>query len=216
MYKGFAMKMKEKPEEKVWQEFQTKSGVTDQQLAQFQKYAHLLLEWNEKHNLTAIDNLGGVVNQHFLDSLALRKFQDLEAITTLADVGPGAGFPALPLKILYPHLKIILIEVTYKKQVFLQEVVDLLELDNVEIAPLDWRTFLRTTEGEIDLFVSRAALDEMELTRMFRSTSAYKTKTMVYWASNTWECAEKVKEYLKKEETYEIKNKVRKLVFFHI
>lgn len=208
------MKLKEKPEEKIWHEFQLKTNLSDVELAKFQLYADLLREWNEKHNLTAIDNLGGIVNQHFLDSIALRDFHDLTQVSVLADVGPGAGFPALPLKIIYPHLKIILIEVTYKKQLFLQEVVDQLELENVEIASVDWRTFVRTTEGEIDLFVSRAALDEVELTRMFRSTSAYKNKQMIYWASNLWECNEKVKGYLKRQERYQIKNKIRKLVFF--
>lgn len=209
-------KLREKPEERVWSDFQAAENLTDAQLHQFQQYSDLLFEWNEKHNLTAINNLSGVVNQHFTDSLSLRKFFDLNTVSVVADVGPGAGFPLLPLKIMFPHLKIILIEVTHKKQLFLQEVVDVLGLTDVEIAPLDWRTFVRTTEGTIDLFVSRAALDEVELARMFRTNSVYRNATMVYWASNLWECNPKVAQYISEVHNYTVKYKERKLVFFRL
>ena len=206
--------LKQKPDEKVWQNFQEREKLTDQQVQQFQTYFTLLQEWNEICNLTAITTLSGSVNQHFSDSLALRQFMDLSQIKTMADVGAGAGFPALPLKILYPDMYVVLIEVTQKKQRFLQEVINQLGLTNIEISPLDWRTFLRTTEGEIDLFVTRAALDEVELARMFRGNCPYRTSELVYWASNDWECDSKVVEYLKVLHPYKNNRKDRKLALF--
>ena len=206
-------KIKEKPAERVWADFKKDVSLTDEQLSQFQRYADVLLAENEKYNLTAINNLSGVAQQHFVDSLALAQSMDLSAVSMIADVGSGAGFPSIPLKIMYPHLKIILIEVTYKKQLFLQELVDMLNLDNVDVVDLDWRTFVRTTEAPVDLFVTRAALGELELTRAFRSTSAYRDATIVYWVSSTWKCAEKVKKYFLKSFDYQVKHKNRKLVF---
>ncbi|MBL4587864.1 16S rRNA (guanine(527)-N(7))-methyltransferase RsmG [Candidatus Babeliales bacterium] len=206
--------IKEKPAERVWAQFQKEIAMSEDQLHQFQRYAEVLLAENEKYNLTAINNLAGVVQQHFVDSLALGNSMDLSSISMIADVGSGAGFPAIPLKIMYPHLKIILIEVTYKKQLFLKELVDMLNLDNVDVVDLDWRTFIRTTEAPIDLFVTRAALGEVELTRAFRSTSAYRNATIVYWVSSIWECAEKVKKYFVKSFDYKVKHKNRKLAFF--
>ena len=96
----------------------------------------------------------------------------------------------------------------------MQEVINQLGLTNIEISPLDWRTFLRTTEGEIDLFVTRAALDEVELARMFRGNCPYRTSELVYWASNDWECDSKVVEYLKVLHPYKNNRKDRKLALF--
>lgn len=210
------MKLRQKPEEKIWLEFQEREKLTDHQVEQFKAYNSMLQEWNEVCNLTAITSLSGIVNQHFSDSLAVRQFVDLSKVTAVADVGAGAGFPALPLKILYPNLSIVLIEVTQKRQRFLQEVINQLGLTDVAICPLDWRTFLRTTEGEIDLFVTRAALDEVELSRLFRSTSPYRTAELAYWASNEWECNPKVTEYLSRVELYKNNRKDRKLAFFKL
>jgi len=207
-------KIKEKPAERVWADFKKDVSVTDEQLSQFQRYADVLLEENEKYNLTGINNLSGVAQQHFVDSLALAKSMDLSSVSMIADVGSGAGFPSIPLKIMYPHLKIILIEVTYKKQLFLQELVDMLNLDNVDVVGLDWRTFVRTTEAPVDLFVTRAALGEVELMRAFRTNSAYSGSTIAYWVSNTWECVEKVKEYFVRSFEYQVKQKKRKIAFF--
>jgi len=207
------MKLRQKPEEKIWIDFQKESGLTDEQIEKFQAYASLLLQRNEEFNLTAIRDLSGVVRQHFQDSLAVRDFVDLKTISTIADVGSGPGFPGLPLKIVFPHLKVILLEVTKKKQQFLTEVIDLLGLENVEICDLDWRTFLRTTSDGVDLFVTRAALDEVELSRAFRTSCPYNTSTIVYWVAEGWEPSPKVADLVQKIETYKLGKKTRRLAF---
>jgi 16S rRNA (guanine527-N7)-methyltransferase len=210
------MKLRQKPPEKVWAEFQETVKPTKVQLAQFQEYASYLMECNQLFNITAINELSGVVRQHFLDSLALADFLDLSQVKTIADIGTGGGFPALPLKIMYPHLKIVLIEVTKKKQEFLADVVRILKLTDVTICGLDWRTFLRNFEEDIDVFVTRAAIDDLELSRMFRPACPYNKATLVYWASKDWEPHPKVAPLISRIESYKLANKDRRLVFMHL
>ncbi|MBD3231251.1 16S rRNA (guanine(527)-N(7))-methyltransferase RsmG [Candidatus Dependentiae bacterium] len=207
-------KIREKPAEKSWVEFKKKESLNAAQLKKFQKYAELLLEWNEDINLTSIKNLAGVVRQHFLDSLALIKFIDFKKVNSIADIGTGAGFPALPLKIIFTDLKVYLIEVTKKKQKFLKTIVEELNLKKVEIIDFDWRTFLRKTQFDIDIFVTRAALDDYELCRMFRETCFYKDKKLIYWGTSEWEPHLKNERYLKDAKSYKLGKKERKLFFF--
>lgn len=207
------MKIREKPADKVWASFQEEAKLTDDQLQQFQKYADYLRECNELFNLTAITDLSGIVRQHFLDSLALAEFVDMKTVNVMADIGTGAGFPAIPLKIMYPHLKLILIEVTKKKQEFLSDIIRLLNLDNVMICDLDWRTFVRTTKYEIDFFVTRAALDDLELCRALKPACHYKDKTIIYWVTKLWEPNPKTAHLVSKLEQYKLGNKDRQLAF---
>lgn len=103
----------------------------DLQLQQFESYYRLLIEWNEKMNLTGITERSAVYEKHFYDSLLLGEAVDLNHASSLADIGSGAGFPALPLKIVYPHLKIMIVDALAKRIRFLQEVVALIGLENV-------------------------------------------------------------------------------------
>ncbi|MBM3887022.1 16S rRNA (guanine(527)-N(7))-methyltransferase RsmG [Candidatus Dependentiae bacterium] len=210
------MKYKQKDPALVWAQFQESEQLTDEQLAQFQQYETYLSGQNELFNLTAITELSGIVRNHFQDSIMLRKFVDFNAISTICDVGAGAGFPSIPLKIMFPHLKVILIEVTRKKREFLKDVTELMGLQDVEICADDWRTFIRTTEHPIDLFVTRAALDELELVRVFKPASPYRNVPMVYWASNEWEVHPRAAEFLKKTEIYKIGQKTRKFAFMGV
>lgn len=207
---------KEKSFEKIWAEFQQNQKLTDEQLKQFKKFQGMLSDWNKKINLTAITDLAGIIRQHFEDSLELRKFIDLNKIKTLADIGTGAGFPSIPLKIIYPHLKVFLIEVNNKKQKFLLALIDYLKLKDVEIINLDWRTFLRTTKKQIDTFVTRAAIDEVELCRMFQPSCFYKNSKLVYWVTQEWEPNSKVKIFLKEQKEYLLGHKRRKLAFMEL
>lgn len=188
--------------------------LSDHQLAQFESYLLLLQEWNKKINLTAVDDDRGIVSIHFNDSLQLSKCMDVSAISSLADVGTGAGFPGLALKIMYPHLNVLLIEVVQKKIEFLDAVIAALGLEDVQICGLDWRNFLRNTEFDIDLFVSRAALPVEELIRLFKPSCRYKDAELVYWASRSWKPTSEEQAFIEKEYTYAIENKGRKLVFF--
>lgn len=99
-----------------------KITLTENQYEQFQKYFELLAEWNEKMNLTAITDESGVALKHFADSLSLLNFVDIPQNSTLADVGTGAGFPGVVLKIARPDIKLTLIDSLNKRLVFLGEV----------------------------------------------------------------------------------------------
>lgn len=99
-----------------------KITLTENQYEQFQKYFELLAEWNEKMNLTAITDESGVALKHFADSLSLLKFVDIPQNSSLADVGTGAGFPGVVLKIARPDIKLTLIDSLNKRLVFLGEV----------------------------------------------------------------------------------------------
>ena len=102
--------------------------LTDAQLALFDRYAELLVEWNEKMNLTAITDPEGIVIKHFLDSLSLLCCVQIPRGALLVDVGTGAGFPAVPLQIARPDLKITLLDSLNKRLLFLQEVAAQLHL----------------------------------------------------------------------------------------
>lgn len=99
------------------------------QIEQFYKYMNLLIEWNEKINLTAIIEPEEIILKHFIDSLTICKY--IENNATLADVGTGAGFPGIPLKIYRPDIKITLVDSLNKRINFLNEVINNLELKNI-------------------------------------------------------------------------------------
>lgn len=127
-------------------------------------------------------------------------------------LAPAADFQGLPLKIIFPHLKTYLMEVNGKKRQFLQHVIDTLGLENVILIDLDWRSFLRCTTEEIDLFVTKAALHEDELIRMFRQTCHYKTSQLIYWASDEWETDPKAVPYIKEILPYTFRRKERRFI----
>ena len=116
---------------KIMTLYATKLNIkfTEEQLEKFYQYMNLLLEWNEKINLTAIVEPKEVILKHFIDSLTINKY--LKENSTLADVGTGAGFPGIPLKILRPDIKITLVDSLNKRINFLNEVIEKLNLENI-------------------------------------------------------------------------------------
>ncbi|MDD6757505.1 MAG: 16S rRNA (guanine(527)-N(7))-methyltransferase RsmG [bacterium] len=105
---------------------------TDKQLYQLSKFYELLIEWNQKINLTRITDKKEVYLKHFYDSLTISKELDLNKINTLCDVGTGAGFPGIVLKIFYPNLKITLIDSLLKRVKYLNEIIKELNLKEIK------------------------------------------------------------------------------------
>ncbi|GCF10756.1 16S rRNA (guanine(527)-N(7))-methyltransferase RsmG [Dictyobacter arantiisoli] len=99
----------------------------------FLRYRQELLDWNTRFNLTAIKDPEEVLTKHFLDSLSLLQIYDTQEPVRILDIGSGAGFPGIPLKIVRPQWRVTLIEATGKKITFLQHMVDTLQLENVEV-----------------------------------------------------------------------------------
>lgn len=110
--------------------------LDDAQIEQFETYYRELAIWNKQVNLTSITDLSDVVTKHFLDSLSVATSFSESSITSggrLLDVGSGAGFPGVPLKIAFPDLDVVLLEATGKKVAFLDHLVRVLALDGVAV-----------------------------------------------------------------------------------
>ena len=105
--------------------------LDDVQIQQFMIYYELLVEWNKVMNLTGITEFEEVIIKHFLDSLAVVKVCDMAQITRVIDIGTGAGFPGIPLKIAFPHLNLVLLDSLKKRINFLDAVINELNLDNI-------------------------------------------------------------------------------------
>lgn len=110
-------------------------GITlsAEQLKQFDLYYEELVSWNEKMNLTGITEREQVYTKHFYDSISLAFFLDMNEIKNLADIGSGAGFPGIPLKICFPHLKLTIVDSLNKRISFLQHICTTLKLTDVQL-----------------------------------------------------------------------------------
>ena len=108
--------------------------ITEAKMRQFERYLELLQEWNEKINLTAITQREEVYLKHFYDSLTAGLYVDFsKGVHSLCDVGSGAGFPSIPLKIIYPELQITIVDSLKKRITFLEEIVKELGLSGVSL-----------------------------------------------------------------------------------
>ncbi len=105
--------------------------LSEAQVDQFILYKQLLIEWNQKMNLTAITEDIEIITKHFLDSLTIHKALDMLKVNTLIDIGTGAGFPGLVIKIAFPHIHVTLVDSLKKRLTFLEEVINQLGLKQV-------------------------------------------------------------------------------------
>ena len=133
-------------------------ALTNRQQEQFVKFYELLVEWNKVMNLTGITEYEEVNEKHFVDSLSLVQAIDVNKVETVIDVGTGAGFPGIPLKIVFPHLKIVLLDSLNKRINFLNTVIS--ELGLTEITTIHGRAEDYAKQADyrekFDLCVSRA------------------------------------------------------------
>lgn len=132
--------------------------LSEEQIGQFEQYYELLIQWNSVMNLTSITEYNEVLVKHFLDSLVLSKVVDTEKEFTLLDMGTGAGFPGIPLKIAHPNLSILLMDSLNKRVNFLNEVIAKLGLANITAIHGRAEELGRKDEyrGKFDICVSRA------------------------------------------------------------
>jgi 16S rRNA (guanine(527)-N(7))-methyltransferase RsmG len=198
----------------VWNKFVQTYTLDEVKQDKFKKYLDLIIQENQKYNITAITSNQGIIFDHFYDSLALQHLVEMDKVSAIADVGSGGGFPGIPLAILNDHITFHLVEVTLKKVQFLQMVADALGLKNIIIHTDDWRTFLRTFHEPINIFTARASLQLKELFRIFKPSSQYQQSLLVYWASKNWVTTEQESEYLDSCEEYQVGEKKRSLCFF--
>lgn len=130
--------------------------VTDEEISKLEKYATLLKEWNEKINLTAITAKDQVFLKHFYDSLTIVKIIDLNKLDSLCDLGTGAGFPGIVLKIFFPKLKITLVDALNKRIKFLEVVINELSLSNITLEHARAEEYAKDNRECFDVVTARA------------------------------------------------------------
>ena len=134
---------------------------TTKQLEQLSKFYQLLIEWNQKINLTRITEENDVYLKHFYDSLTISKVVNLKEQKSLCDVGTGAGFPGIVLKIIYPNLKVVLIDSLLKRVNYLNEIIKQLELTDIEAIHTRGEDY----KGSFDVVTSRAVANIEKLVK---------------------------------------------------
>lgn len=145
---------------KIFEQKLNEMGIqlSERQYQQFNNYFELLIEWNKVMNLTGITEYEEVNEKHFVDSLSIVKAVDIGSIETVMDVGTGAGFPGIPLKIAFPHLKVTLLDSLNKRIKFLDTVISELKLEDIHTIHGRAEDYARKEEyrENFDLVVSRA------------------------------------------------------------
>lgn len=140
--------------------------VNKEQLDKLSIYASFLMEYNAHTNLTAIKTIDEIYLKHFYDSLTLTKVIDLNTCDNLLDIGSGAGFPGMVLKIFYPNLKVTLLDSNNKKTTFLKELAKKINVDNVEVINIRVETLTKERLNYYDVVTARAVTNMTILTEL--------------------------------------------------
>ena len=130
--------------------------VAEEHFEKLDKYYKLLIEWNEKINLTTITEEKEVYLKHFYDSLTVSKIIDLNKEKALCDIGTGAGFPGIVLKIFYPNLEVTLVDSLNKRIIFLNEVIKELSLQKISAIHARAEEFAKEHRETFDITIARA------------------------------------------------------------
>ncbi len=160
------------PENKSFQDkLKVKAGqlgidLTELQLQQFDRFFQMMVETNKHMNLTAITEEDEVISKHLVDSLSCSKVMDMSKVKSIIDIGTGAGFPGIPLKIAYPEIEIVLVDSLQKRIKFLNQVIEELGLTKVSAIHGRAEDLARNKEyrANFDLCVSRAVANLSTLT----------------------------------------------------
>lgn len=133
-------------------------GITcdDDKLSKLNKYYEMLVEYNKVMNLTGITDKNQVYLKHFYDSLTIAKVINLNEYNTLCDIGTGAGFPGLVIKVLYPHLKVTLVDSLNKRINFLNDVIKELGLTDIETVHARIEDYAHNNKDKFDIVTARA------------------------------------------------------------
>ena len=146
-------------EEQFYEAIQEKCfELSDTQKQQFKRYFEVLVEWNEKMNLTAITDAPSVYLKHFYDSITSAFYVDFTKYESICDVGAGAGFPSIPLKIIYPHLHVTIVDSLNKRITFLNHLASELKLEKVAFVHARAEEFGRNPKyrEQFDVVTARA------------------------------------------------------------
>jgi len=131
-------------------------SITKEMLENLSIYYDYLIEWNDKINLTSITKKEDVYLKHFYDSLTLIKAIDLNKEINVCDIGTGAGFPGLVLKIVFPNINMTLVDSTRKRTIFLQQLIDKLKINNCNVVTSRAEDFIKDNREKYDLITCRA------------------------------------------------------------
>lgn len=196
--------------------------LTNEQLSKLEKYYEILVEENQKYNLTAITNKEEVYLKHFYDSLTISKIVKLND-QELCDIGTGAGFPGIVLKIAYPNLKVTLVEATEKKCNFLKLVIEKLNLKDIHLINERAEIYSKEVREKYDIVTSRAVAPlkhlleySIPLVKVNGLYIAMKSDiTNEIKEISTYEQKLKIKEVKRISFSLPIENSLRTLIMYH-
>ncbi len=141
-------------------------SITKKQLNQLELFSKLLIEWNQKINLTRITEKDDIYLKHFYDSLTICKIINLKEVETLCDIGTGAGFPGIPLKIIFPNIKITLIDSLQKRVNYLNDIIKKLSLENINAIHIRGEEYAKIDSNKFDIVTARAVANLKELSNI--------------------------------------------------